>query len=165
MRMIVSLRPMTAEDFDIWFTHSLNSQAEDRAWASGRSVADERADLEGLIPQLLPCGRATAGHDFYVAQNASGDPVGFLWLGVLPGRPLSEKFLFDIRVRPEHRRRGYGRRMLTLAMERAHRKGATAITLNVRSDNAPALALYRQLGFHSPVTAAKTRWIEMTRHL
>lgn len=45
------------------------------------------------------------------------------------------------------RRRGFARRLVATLMAWARDEGAQAACLQVEADNAPALALYRQLGF------------------
>jgi ribosomal protein S18 acetylase RimI-like enzyme len=44
--------------------------------------------------------------------------------------------------------RGIGRRLCDWAIARAREKGCRQVRLTVRADNAPALKLYRSLGFH-----------------
>ncbi len=46
-----------------------------------------------------------------------------------------------------YRRRGYAKRLLEAAREAARRRGRRFLVLDVLSDNAPALALYRARGF------------------
>lgn len=44
-------------------------------------------------------------------------------------------------------RRGYGRVLLAALVDRARADGASAVLLEVRVDNEPAIALYREAGF------------------
>ena len=53
----------------------------------------------------------------------------------------------DVRVAPDHRRRGLASAVLEELLRWAEERGATTAYLQVREDNAPALALYRRLGF------------------
>lgn len=55
--------------------------------------------------------------------------------------------LSAVHVAPAYRRRGLASRLAALAMRDARERGASRAWLQVESDNAPALALYRQLGF------------------
>jgi len=50
-------------------------------------------------------------------------------------------------ISPGHRRRGYGRRLLSIAKEDARQRGARCIFVDVAEDNTPAQALYDQAGF------------------
>ena len=47
----------------------------------------------------------------------------------------------------EYRRRGFGRAMMTLALERARAQGYRVAVAHVRADNAASLRLHRRLGF------------------
>jgi ribosomal-protein-alanine N-acetyltransferase len=58
-----------------------------------------------------------------------------------------ELHIHDLAVAPEQRGRGWGRRLLSLALGVAARRGARTAHLEVRESNWPALGLYRSLGF------------------
>lgn len=58
-----------------------------------------------------------------------------------------EAHVHNLAVIPESRRRGLGRRLLTLTLEITARGGARAFHLEVRAGNAAARALYRAMGF------------------
>jgi len=53
----------------------------------------------------------------------------------------------DVRVAPEHRRRGLASVVLEALLEWAAERGATTAYLQVREDNAAALSLYGAIGF------------------
>lgn len=57
--------------------------------------------------------------------------------------------IHDLAVAPEHRDRGMGRRLLSLALDLGARRGARSAHLEVRETNRPALGLYRSLGFRT----------------
>ena len=61
---------------------------------------------------------------------------------------LGESDMMNVAVHPDYRRRGVGR-ALVLALCEAVKKQmiASALTLEVRDSNAPAIALYESLGF------------------
>ena len=69
--------------------------------------------------------------------------VGFVLLRVV----ADEAEILTFAVRPNSRGRGFGRMLMDEALRRLHRAGASACFLEVDRDNAPALALYRSLGF------------------
>jgi ribosomal-protein-alanine N-acetyltransferase len=52
-----------------------------------------------------------------------------------------------IAVRPDWRRRGVGRRLLRALLEEADQRGCREALLEVRADNAAAIAMYEQAGF------------------
>jgi ribosomal-protein-alanine N-acetyltransferase len=53
----------------------------------------------------------------------------------------------NIALHPDFRRRGIGETVLTVILKEIRGKGATFVTLEVRSSNTPAVSLYRKLGF------------------
>lgn len=55
--------------------------------------------------------------------------------------------IHDLAVVPECRGKGVGRALLAAVEEEARRRGCAKITLEVRSDNALAMDLYRRCGF------------------
>lgn len=52
-----------------------------------------------------------------------------------------------IAVRPGEQRQGTGRMLLRELIVAAHQSGATSLLLEVRADNSPAIAMYRDEGF------------------
>jgi ribosomal-protein-alanine N-acetyltransferase len=60
---------------------------------------------------------------------------------------LDELHITALAVRPSHRRRGLGRRVLTGLLERGRRAGAAHATLEVASGNSAARGLYASAGF------------------
>ncbi len=60
-----------------------------------------------------------------------------------------ELLIHDLAVAPEQRGRRLGRRLLSLALEVAARRGARTAHLEVRESNRPALGLYRSVGFRT----------------
>ena len=55
--------------------------------------------------------------------------------------------MLNLAVRPDCRRQGLGRRLMTFLFLRAEEKGISKVLLEVRPSNRPAIALYRSLGF------------------
>ena len=62
---------------------------------------------------------------------------------------VDELHITVIAVDLDHRQRGVGTHLLRALLQRARREGAAHATLEVSSDNDPALALYRRAGFHT----------------
>lgn len=72
-----------------------------------------------------------------------GQPAGF----VLARLAADECEILNVAVAAGSRRQGLGRSLMAAAMALAGERGARAMFLEVASDNEPALALYRELGF------------------
>lgn len=66
---------------------------------------------------------------------------------VLFRRVLDQWDVINLFVESRHRRRGVALALMLQALESIEREGGAAVCLEVRQGNAPAVALYRQLGF------------------
>ena len=85
------------------------------------------------------------GPVFRVLEDiSSGRAIGFLRLRA--DRP-SEGYVSDVALHPEYQRRGLGEAMMRWALARFREDGLRNAALTVSSDNGPAIALYRKLGF------------------
>jgi len=74
-----------------------------------------------------------------------GETVGCIhWWKV-----IDEVQIMNLAVRPAFRRRGIARLMLEAAVRAARGEGATAVVLEVREGNVPAVALYESTGFQT----------------
>lgn len=62
-------------------------------------------------------------------------------------RTLEEGGIVNVVVDKEARQQGIAYRLLAELMQKAEREGVKEYTLEVRKSNAPAIALYRKLGF------------------
>lgn len=58
-----------------------------------------------------------------------------------------EMEILNLAVQPEMRRRGFGRRVLTMALQVARKMGMEKASLEVRCSNSAAIALYESMGF------------------
>ena len=90
--------------------------------------------------------------------EALAQPLDRLWVAEEEGRPAG---YFDQRIGagggelmriaggPGFRGRGLGRKLMEKLAETARENGAQEITLEVRASNAPAIALYKSMGFQT----------------
>ena len=60
---------------------------------------------------------------------------------------LDEADMMNVAVHPDYRRQGIGRDLVLALAEALQKKGIRGLMLEVRQSNAPAIALYKQLGF------------------
>jgi len=86
--------------------------------------------------------------DFLLAER-DGQIVGFNWLKRVPEAPPDqpEGEIYIIGVADSERGRGLGRALALLGLHHLRAEGMQTCTLFVEADNAPALKLYRTLGF------------------
>lgn len=84
---------------------------------------------------------------FLVAISGS-ETVGFggIWLVV------DEAHVTTLAVHPDHRRSGIGRLLMNELLDRAKQSGMKCSTLEVRSENEPAIELYESLGYRRTAT-------------
>ncbi|WP_424936269.1 MULTISPECIES: ribosomal protein S18-alanine N-acetyltransferase [Bacteria] len=115
------------------------------------------ADLEGIMalehaafpgdawsPQSMAAELAgTHGH--YVVDDEDGVLVGYAGLRAVRGSRDAD--IQTIAIEEAHRGEGRGRRMLRALLAVAVERGAREVFLDVRADNAPAIALYASEGF------------------
>jgi ribosomal-protein-alanine N-acetyltransferase len=112
----------------------------------GRSAWSSLAFHEALdaTPETYECVVIDDVADESVRRGA---PIAYGIVSIAGPADDREAEVHDLGVAVEHQRRGLGRRMLTELIERARRREAREVFLDVRVGNEPALALYRAFGF------------------
>jgi ribosomal protein S18 acetylase RimI-like enzyme len=144
----VTLRAMTASEYEAWIGGALQSFAEERAAAVGIpldvSLTRARVQLTGLLPEA----HATPGMSLLVILDADGNDVGRMWLGADPDR-ADTLFVWDISIDPKFRGAGLGRAAMTAAEGLARQAGHASMSLNVFGPNAVARRLYDSLGYRA----------------
>ncbi|HEY1840376.1 MAG TPA: ribosomal protein S18-alanine N-acetyltransferase [Mycobacterium sp.] len=116
--------------------------------------ADRCAELEALLfpgddpwPTAAFVRELAADHNHYVAARTAADGgtlIGYGGISRLGRTPPFEYEIHTIGVDPAYQGRGIGRRMLVELLDIA---GEAVVYLEVRTDNAAAIALYRSVGF------------------
>jgi len=78
-------------------------------------------------------------------------PVGCLWVGNAVDQVRGDRLghIFLLYVAPEHRRRGIGSALVSLAENWARERGDKQISLQVFTTNKPAVNLYEKLGYEN----------------
>ncbi|HIZ29700.1 MAG TPA: ribosomal protein S18-alanine N-acetyltransferase [Candidatus Fournierella merdipullorum] len=123
--MELSVRPMAAADTS---RCAVIAAAAPEPWGEGQLLSE----LESPAARL------------FVAEG-EGDVLGFAVFQLAAG----EASLYALNVDPAARRKGVGAALLAGALAALKAEGADQCFLEVRAANAPALALYRRLGFAS----------------
>jgi GNAT superfamily N-acetyltransferase len=119
------------------------SPKPDRTWAEGAFQANGiperfRPARQGLIASIAKTAAFAT-----VRNDGNGQPVAF-------GLAVAEDDwvgLFDIVVRPEVRRRGFGQQLVAALLAWGTSAGARQAYLQVGADNIRAQTLYEQMGF------------------
>tara|TARA_R110002096_G_scaffold435826_2_gene663572 strand:+ start:105687 stop:106559 length:873 start_codon:yes stop_codon:yes gene_type:complete len=128
------------------FTFRQAAPGDDHAWASLHQHAYGcEGDFSPLTPEDLALERASPGFTLIVAER-DGEVVGYCH-----GLDLdaSEGLINSLVVRNDARRVGLGAALLASTTKTLLSNGPTHVSLNVVSDNRPAIALYEKMGFHS----------------
>lgn len=135
------LHPMTPEEFDVFLGGGVEEYA-DVLVASGldRERALERSRVQ--MAELLPSGLDSPDMEFHVGR-VGDQVVGDLWLRTGHGAA----FVYNVEVRPDQRRRGYGAAMMNAAALHCRALGHSLLGLNVFGYNSGARALYDSLGY------------------
>jgi tRNA threonylcarbamoyl adenosine modification protein YeaZ/ribosomal-protein-alanine acetyltransferase len=114
--------------------------------------ADRCAELESVLfpgddpwPTAAFIRELAAPHNHYVAARTCADKlIGYGGISRLGRTPPFEYEIHTLGVDPAYQGRGVGRRLLDELLKFA---GGAVVHLEVRTDNAAAIALYRSVGF------------------
>lgn len=87
---------------------------------------------------------------YFIARNELGKAVAYAGMTVV----ADEAYITNIGVLPAWRRRGLGQQLLQKTVDYCREKNCAFLTLEVRSSNEPAKALYKKLLFE-PVGVRK----------
>jgi len=116
-----------------------------------RSDAARCAELEAQLfdgddpwPASAFVSELSGKHNRYVAAHTADKLVGYAGIARLGWRPPYEYEIHTIGVDAAFQGQGIGRRLLDALLELAD---GAAVFLEVRTGNAPAIALYRSAGF------------------
>lgn len=148
----VTLRPMTAEQYDAFMDSLLPRYAEERI-AAGADPETARQQATDGTARLLPQRHETPGHGFYLGY-ADDTAVGSLCLAFESPNEGGGAWIYYVLVDQERRGKGYGRALMRAAEAECRRRGIAALGLNVFGGNV-ARGLYESLGY--AVTAQQMR--------
>lgn len=147
---MIKLVPMSEEEFQAYYTEAVRSYAAEHV-KSGRwqpETAEQEAKRE--YDALLPQGVATPNQFlFTIQEEESGTPVGMIWYALRQSGPKQIAFIYDVSIKPEHRRKGYAQAAFEAVEKLARAQGLSAIDLHVFGHNQAAIALYQKIGFQA----------------
>ena len=139
---------MQADTFPAYVEAAITGYAEDNVlagrWSPVGAMERSRADFESLLPH----GLSTPDNFlFEILEDAGAQIVGYVWLALERKHGSCGAYIYDLEVKPEHRRQGHAYRALKALEPLAVKAGATSIGLNVFASNIGAQALYKNLGY------------------
>ena len=148
---------MSDEEYAEFHERSEASYAAEIAASRAVSLPEARRQAAEDHERLLPEGVRTPGHYLWTAYEGEA-PVGDLWLHVETKPDGLHAFGYGMEVRPELRRRGYGRAITAAAEQKCREMNVVSIGLTVFGPNKAAQSLYEDLGFEVTV-------LQMRKHL
>ena len=80
---------------------------------------------------------------YYAAKNYEGKLIGYGGFWVI----VDQAHITNVAVHPQYRRHGVGEAVMRHMLKQAYKLGLKDMTLEVRESNAPAIKLYKKLGF------------------
>jgi ribosomal protein S18 acetylase RimI-like enzyme len=154
--MSLSLRPLTAEEFEAWFPSMRDRYAEDMSRDAG-VAPDKAATMAASQMDALFPGRVPAPEQLVSILEDDGERVGELWLCNREDGPQPALFIYFVGIDSEHRGKGYGKAAMELVESEARRLGVDRVALSVFGKNEVARNLYRSLGYvENGVAMSKT---------
>jgi len=126
-------------------------------WRLRRATSDDLAAIMALEDSIYPddawsaenMARELTGEHTYYLVALGGDDAIDAYAGLLAPIGTGQGDIQTITVAPRARRHGLARTMMLALINEARRRGAEELFLEVRVDNEPAQALYRELGFET----------------
>lgn len=141
------LSPMTDEDFATWLAGNKRDYAADKMKANRLTQEEANEIAERDIKMLLPDGRESKDAHLYTVIDEQHGKVGYLWFSERGAANNRKAYIFDIVIGEAHRGKGYGKGTMKLVEQEVKKLGLSEIGLHVFGFNAPAIALYKSLGY------------------
>lgn len=156
---MITLTPMTREEYEAWREESIRGFAQERVRAGNTPPEEALSFARRAFESLLPRGLDTPDQWLYSVRD--GDtPVGVVWLGrgqPGAGLPPTTGFIYDLLIFSEHRRKGYGAQAMLALEQEARRRGMDSLALHVFGHNVAARALYDSLGYEATSITMRKR--------
>lgn len=131
----------------------VNSYASDII-GGGKSLTPEAR--ERLIPALI-AHPSKLIFLAYLGEESVGLALCFIGFSSFQAKPLIN--IHDLAVLPGHRGQGIGHRLIDAVAVRGRELGCCKMTLEVRPDNEPGLALYKKAGFNRSMLGNYPYWM------
>lgn len=146
---MVTLVPMTDAEYRAYAEEVVPAYAADKVasgqWLPSEALVRSRQSLE----ELLPLGRSTPDHRLFTMVDGSGVAVGMLWFATIERAGQRIAYVYDVSVRPAHRRRGHAASAFAALEAKVRELGLSGIALHVFGHNTGAAALYSKLGYQA----------------
>jgi ribosomal protein S18 acetylase RimI-like enzyme len=130
----------------------------------------EDADIAAVVELWQRCGSTRPWNDpqadIALARRGSNSTVllgrdgDALVASVLVGHDGHRGWVYYVTVDPDHRRKGFGRALMTAAEDWLRRRGILKLQLMVRPDNAQVQAFYETLDYDEQERIVYAKWLD-----
>ncbi len=142
----VELREMTPGEYVVFRPRLEADYAANIARAGAMPMAEARRKSADDLASLLPRGRLSEGHLLWTAYDGTR-PVGEVWVHLRQRSDGLHAFGYQLEVREELRRNGYGRAVVEAALRACRERGVASAGLSVFGFNDGARRIYEEVGF------------------
>jgi GNAT superfamily N-acetyltransferase len=132
--------------------------------------AIEDGDIAEVIALWQRCGSTRPWNnpagDIALARKQANATVllgrhgGTLVASVLVGHDGHRGWVYYVTVDPDHRFKGFGRKIMSAAEDWLRARGIEKLQLMVRGDNASVHAFYQQLGYFEQERVVFAKWLD-----
>ena len=157
MSEVLSLRPMTPEEYDDYARSAEEDYAREVHESGSADLETARKRAAETFAHLLPEGLDSPRMHFWTAV-VDDQPVGMGWIELREGSESTSAYIFNVELKESARGRGLGRQLMLALHEEARALGATSVGLNVFGHNTVARTLYESLGY---VVTAQNMKVEL----
>ncbi|MCJ1989660.1 GNAT family N-acetyltransferase [Lactococcus carnosus] len=142
---MLTLTKMHQANFDDYMATAITTYASEKEANGSWPKADALSNAETAYQQLLPDGLLTADNYLYIIQEKA-ETLGYIWFAK-SNQDSETAFIYDFEIYPAFQNRGFGTQALSLVESEAKQLGFSALSLHVFGSNAPAIHLYKKVGF------------------
>jgi ribosomal protein S18 acetylase RimI-like enzyme len=142
----ITLAPLTAEEFTAYYREAVSFYAAANVASGNWKPEDAQQRAEDAHATLLPDGVATPKNHFFAARNENRK-IGVIWFAERDETSGPLAYVYDVRVDPDQRGKGYGRAVMEAVEAEVRKLGLGKIQLHVHGDNTAARKLYGSVGY------------------
>jgi ribosomal protein S18 acetylase RimI-like enzyme len=147
---MVQLEPMTETQFRSYLDTAVEDYAQAHLKSGDCAPKDALRLAQEDYQELLPDGLQSKNQFLFSIHDDAPDKneiIGMVWFAVKDGRAGRSAFIYDLGIREDLRRKGYGRKVMERVEERVREMGIGKVGLNVFGYNQAARTLYEKMGY------------------
>jgi ribosomal protein S18 acetylase RimI-like enzyme len=147
---MVALLPMSPAEFNDYLDKGIRNYSAEKVKAGAWPEKDADRLAVEAFDKLLPRGLDTENQHLYsITDEANGNRVGIIWIGVKDRSPERGAWIWDFVIFEQHRRKGYATEALRALDRVLSSMNIDSVSLHVFGHNTAAIALYEKYGFRS----------------